>query len=65
MKGDLDLAKKRLDDIEFIAHKTQRRTAHFDDINHRLTELDHEIKILESKVSQELTKAMNSQEVLN
>ncbi|CDW89758.1 UNKNOWN [Stylonychia lemnae] len=57
----LDMQKRKLDEHDFVIQKMQKRTASFEDFQKKIHELDTERKILESKLSLEISnvRALN------
>ena len=54
MVKDFDGYKKRLDELEFLSHKTQRKSAQYDEIQRRVSEFDTEKRVMEAKIYQEI-----------
>lgn len=47
---ELDYQKRRLDELEFLAHKTQRKSAQYDELQKRVSEYDTDRRVLEGKI---------------
>ena len=50
MIQDNDLLKKRIDELEFISHKTKKRAVNYDELATKVFDLDTERKLLETKM---------------
>ena len=60
----MDAYKKKLDELEFLIHKSQKRTSDFDELAVRLSELEQSAKVQEQKQQQEQAKVFNAVEVM-
>lgn len=50
LRGDFNVQKNKLDDVEFLAQKMNKRSMMIEELNKKVIDLDHERKTLESKV---------------
>eukprot|EP00347_Sterkiella_histriomuscorum_P011869 403370792 len=59
-----DYNKKKIDEHDFQIQKIQKRTASFEELQKKIHEIDTERKILESKLSQEISNIRNHTDLL-
>lgn len=64
MKRSNDSLKKRMDELEFILHKSQQRSSQLDEINKKIFEGENNLKIMEAKFNTEISNLHNGINVM-
>lgn len=54
LKKSLDLQKRKIEEIEFVIHKTQKRTTIFEEINKKMVEMESDRKLGEARAMNEV-----------
>ena len=54
MQKEIDTQRRRIEELEILAQKTQRRSAQFDTIQKRVNEFDTEKRVMEGKFYAEI-----------
>jgi phage shock protein A len=58
-KKTTDSMKRKMDEIEYLVVKTQKKTTFFDDLDKKINELDSNIKLCEARSNQDINQVSN------